>query len=486
MTTREIADTTSRPPWGLPLAVGAVALAVAAACGQWTLTVAFDLPRGYAISGPLTSVVLAVVGALVLVRGRGHRHGYGVLVLLTGVLYATQGLAEAWVDLAWIARPDVEWPFALAAAWYQDTWMLLQMLLFLLLPALFPDGRPASPAWARAVRVTTAAWLVVIVAFLTMDRPLTGLFEDHPEIMVPNPLGLWPETTLDSPEITGIPWLAVSFVSVVIGIGSLVSHWRRDEGVVRPQFVVVGAGFFVLLVTTAIAGLNILLVEVMGVDLGLTGPVTMAFGLATVVCAVAFGVAVLRYRLFEIDLVVNRTIVYGLLTLGVVVTYAVLVIGVGAVLPGASDQGLALAATGVVAVAFDPARRRLQRQVNRVVFGLRDEPYELLAHLGEVVAGTGSPDDSLQTLVDTVATSLKLPWVAIELDQRDGHVVRAEHGSREAAGVGSCPCRSCTGTRRWVGCTPVRGRLVRRCDRRTANCWPTSPGRRAPLRRRRG
>jgi signal transduction histidine kinase len=417
------------------VALVGVGLAVVATAVQWSLSVAFDLSLLGAVPGSLAGVVFAMVGGLILVRGRGRR--YGLLVLLFGVVSTTQGLADAWVELAWVARPELEWPFAMAAAWYQDTWMVLWMLGFLLLPSLFPDGRPVSPRWARAVRWTTVAWLGLIVTLMTSKRELAGFFDGRTDVAPPlNPVGLWPATTIDTGDVFGGPWVVITLVSVVVGFGSLVVRWRRSDAHLRRQLVVVAAASCLLLVIVALNVLDTFLVEGFGVDLGLADMLTVAFGVAVVVWALAFGLAVLRHRLFAIDAVVTRTVTYGILTVAVVLTYVLVVVGVGELLPGASSGGLSLAATALVAVAFDPARRWLQVRVDRTLFGLRDDPWEVLARMGEVMAGIGPPDESLQALVESVATSLKLPWVAIDLHQHDARPVRAEYGTRATVGDG--------------------------------------------------
>ncbi len=183
-----------------------------------------------------------------------------------------------------------------------------------------------------------------------------------------------------------------------------------------------------LLTAAALDIVNQALVEVVGVDLGLSWVFTnLVFAVALVMLVVALGFAVLRYRLYDLDRVVNRTIVYGILSVGVIAMYVLGVVGVGRLFPAANNQGLALGTTAVVALAFDPVRRWVQGGVNRLMFGQRDDPYVVLSSLGDVMAGAGTPSETLQSVVETVARSLKLPWVAIELDQRNGQVVRAEH-----------------------------------------------------------
>ena len=115
-----------------------------------------------------------------------------------------------------------------------------------------------------------------------------------------------------------------------------------------------------LLATVALVMVDTLLLEALGIDLGLTPLVDVAFGAAVVIWSVALGLAVLRYRLFDVDMVLNRTIVYGTLTAALLTTYVLVVAGVGVLLPDAGGDGVAVVATGLVALAFDPARRRVQ------------------------------------------------------------------------------------------------------------------------------
>jgi signal transduction histidine kinase len=141
-------------------------------------------------------------------------------------------------------------------------------------------------------------------------------------------------------------------------------------------------------------------------------------------------VAVLRYRLFDIDLIINRTLVYGVLTLIVGGLYIV-VVGIVSGLFNMSDNlPAALLAAGVVAIAFQPLRERLQRAVNRLIYGERDEPYQVLSRLGQRLQATLAPDKVLPTIVETVAQALKLPYTAISLEQGGGSEIVASYGAR--------------------------------------------------------
>jgi signal transduction histidine kinase len=129
----------------------------------------------------------------------------------------------------------------------------------------------------------------------------------------------------------------------------------------------------------------------------------------------AIGVAIFRHRLWGIDLIINRTLVYGTLTLSVIGLYMLVVVGLGTLIQAQGNVLLSLLATGVIAVLFQPLRLRLQRGVNHLMYGERDDPYVVLSHLGSRLEATLLPEKVLPTIVETVAQALKLPYVAIAL-----------------------------------------------------------------------
>jgi signal transduction histidine kinase len=152
------------------------------------------------------------------------------------------------------------------------------------------------------------------------------------------------------------------------------------------------------------------------------------------VCALSLiplsiGVAILRHGLFDIDLIISRTLVYASLTASVVALYVVVVGGLGTLLQARDHPIISLIAVGFVAVLFAPLRDRLQRGVNRLTYGERDEPYKVLSRLGQRLEGALAPDAALATIAETIAQALKLPYVAI-FAERDGEpVTAAEYGT---------------------------------------------------------
>ncbi|MDQ6695126.1 MAG: GAF domain-containing sensor histidine kinase, partial [Chloroflexota bacterium] len=150
--------------------------------------------------------------------------------------------------------------------------------------------------------------------------------------------------------------------------------------------------------------------------------------LATPCLALAFGVAMLRYRLWEIDQLINRTLVYGFLTVLVVGAYILMVSIPGALMHTSSNALIPLLATGVVAVLLHPLQVRLQRLVNRLMYGERDDPYAVLTRLGSRLEATLVPEAVLPTIVETVAQALKVPYAAVALKHGDTFTSAASYG----------------------------------------------------------
>ena len=257
--------------------------------------------------------------------------------------------------------------------------------------ALFPDGR-FVPRWTR--------WLVL--GYLVSQVPL---------ILPANPsfaLGQWPSLLLAVPIIV---------VEVVLLCAQVYRYRRVSSAVQRQQTKWV---LFALLVAIPIDVANVLPTLVFP-TFRQPGPghtLYIVFSEVTLPAIVlliplAIGFAMLRYRLWEVDLLINRTLVYGLLTACIIGLYLLVVVGLGALFSAWGNLLFSLMATGIIAVLFHPLRERLQRAVNRLMFGERDDPYRVLLRLGQRLETTLAPELVLPTIVETVAQALKLPAVAI-------------------------------------------------------------------------
>jgi len=134
----------------------------------------------------------------------------------------------------------------------------------------------------------------------------------------------------------------------------------------------------------------------------------------------SIGIAILKHRLFDIDLIVNRTLVYGALTALVIGGYVLIVGVLGTLFQAHGSLVLSLVATGIVAVLFQPARQRLQQGVNHLLYGDRDDPYAAIARLGRQLEAALAPEAVLPAVATTIREALKLPYAAIALQSDAG------------------------------------------------------------------
>jgi hypothetical protein len=300
-----------------------------------------------AFVGPVLSLVSATtVGAVLASRRPGHPVGWLLLVL--GLSLAWGGVAPAYAAYGLLARPGALPAAHAVARNYSITVVTAQTALsFVLL--LTPTGSLPSPRWRWWARVTAAAVAILLVALAVASGPL------DPQYQV---LGGPFDVRGQSGALLVVNQLALAFttLAVVVGAGSLVVRFRHAQGVERQQlrWVAWAAGLAVLGAVVALGG----------VAVGATAVVTWALSTCLAVLPLALGAAILRYRLYDLDHILSRTLTYGLLTLLLGGGYAVVVLGLGQLL--GRDSSLVVAgATLAVAGVFQPARRRVQQVVDR-------------------------------------------------------------------------------------------------------------------------
>ena len=157
----------------------------------------------------------------------------------------------------------------------------------------------------------------------------------------------------------------------------------------------------------------------------------------------AMAVAILRHRLYGLDVYVNRALVYTGLTVVLGGLYVAVVLGLARLLGENASLGIALPATAAVAVAFQPLRLRLQRGVNRLLYGQRDEPYTAISSLGRRLGEAVGQTEILSAMVETIADALRLPYVAVELPATRGWARRGPRrpGRRGGAAAAARPRR---------------------------------------------
>jgi signal transduction histidine kinase len=343
------------------------------------LTVDEPAPADFGFRGFQVIVTVPLVIVSLLLTSRRPDNPIGWLLGIAAGIAAVQLAAEGWAVFTLIGGADG--PGGEAAAWLQNwLWVPLTMCVAVFVVVLFPDGRLPSRRWR---------WLIVAGLLATV----TG---SAGQGLKPGPLENF--SLIDNPyALQGLsPDAADSLLSpillVILGAAaSLVVRFRRSRGQERQQIKVVAfAGVLTGLAMVA----NGVVEGVVGAGQA-SGAVNKAAQILTIMgltsIPVAAGIAVLRYGLFEIDVVINKTLVYAALAAFITVVYAGLVAGIGTVIGDRSNLAMSMAAAGVVAVGFQPARMRAQLLANRLVYGERASPYEVLssfsARLGETLAG---------------------------------------------------------------------------------------------------
>jgi hypothetical protein len=293
----------------------------------------------------LVMVSAATVGALVASRRPAHPVGW--LLLGVGLGLVVTELIQVYVDYGLLARPG-SLPGAryLAGFAYSTVLIWVSCAGFVLL--LTPTGSPPSPRWRWWARLAAAAPVVMVVGSVVQPNPLAPDYYGNP-LAVPALARV-----LVVPAVAGV---VVVLVSLLVGAGSLVVRFRRARGVERLQLRW-------LAYAAALAAGLLLVALVAGFLLANDNVAFASLSLGMALLPLATGAAILRYRLYDIDRIISRTLAYGLLTVLLGGGYAAVVLGLGQLL--GRDSSLVVAgATLVVAAVFQPARRRIQALVDR-------------------------------------------------------------------------------------------------------------------------
>ena len=324
---------------------------------------------GGTIVGLLTACAcagFALAGAVV--AARRPRNPIGWFVGVAGLFLSITSLSDVMYWHLAFGKPGGN-ASAERWLWIENwSWIPLAVLLFAMVPPLFPTGAPLTPRWRLVVWVGAAAGGLLLVTTAFAPGPL----KNYP--WVENPFGI------DGFGLGALIDLAsaVSVVAALAAVASLVFRYRRSRGVERQQLRWVTAAGCLLLVCFAVGAVMTALVS------EVAGFASLLFGLLALAGALA--VALLRYRLYDIDVVINRTLVYGALTAILAGTYVVSVLVLQLALGGITgDSSLAVAgSTLAVAAVFRPARAYVQDAVDRRFYRRR---YDVQRTLEAFTAG---------------------------------------------------------------------------------------------------
>jgi signal transduction histidine kinase len=399
-----------------PLALAGLSWAVAATATILAVgTAVLSAVSRDVLSAFLMPIALAYawMGCVLLARRPGHP--MGPLLCLVGLVNAVAALTFAYARYAVVLKPGAL-PLGTAMLW-TITWIQgpAASLTGLVLPLVFPTGRLLSPRWRPALWAALAFIPLWVAGYAFIPQSMGPYFR-----------GLQDPYTY--PSLDGL-FEAAQFLTVACGLAagaaaaaSLTVRWRRADRAGRQQL----KWFLAVL---PLAGISIIAQVIAPGSL-----VNVGLGaLAGVLMPAAIGIAVLRHRLYEIDILLSRTVLYGLLTAGVAGVYLG-VVTVADQLFGRAGHGTAVQvlATVVAAAALFPLRDRVQQRVDRLFYGDRGVPYEALARLGRLLEESAGTESALDSVVKTIADSLRLPYAALELRLGDGWRQAAVYGHATA------------------------------------------------------
>src|SRR5205823_4429122 len=286
-------------------------------------------------------------------------------------LYA--GLA---IDLGWTWLPAPDWIYWIG----QFSWVAVFQLFLVLLPLYYPDGRLPGRRWRVLL---WASALMVLIAFITALDPASA------PTGVVNPMGIGALAGVSN--FLFLPFLVVFLGTSLAAVLSLVVRYRRGNSQDRQQLKWLMAAAALLLLAFALQ----FLVPAFQND--------FLIPLVAPALPIAVGIAILRYRLYDIDFIINKALVYGGLAAVITAVYVLIVINIGALIGGSQRLWLSLLSTALIALAFQPLRRRAQRLANRLVYGRRATPYETLSQFSEHLSETYSHEDILDRMSRVLA-----------------------------------------------------------------------------------
>ncbi|MDQ6834903.1 MAG: sensor histidine kinase [Actinomycetota bacterium] len=357
-----------------------------------------------------TGLILVTTGVGLLIAARRPGIVIGWLLLASGLVLAIDLLAAPYGYYGLLTAPGALPAARLAVLWNQVDWPTL-FVGVTAVAFVFPDGRLPSARWRGPAALAGISYLGLMAVLLVSPDRFAAPFGS-----VSSPL----PTISPSLHVLGLPFWLGTLASLVAAAWSVRVRFPNASRPQRLQLLWFAYG--ALLIPLALV---VCVVEALAT--GAAGTATLiALSLAILAIPVCIAIAILRYGLFDIELVISRTLVFGTLTLCVVATYVAAVSGVDALIHRRGVGGLI--ATGLVAAGLQPLRLAVQGRVDRLVYGDRHDPYAALARLSTRLQSALASDQVVQTIVDSVAEALKLPYVAVEFARGDRIEVAAARG----------------------------------------------------------
>lgn len=335
-----------------------------------------------------------VVGILIL--SRHPKNPIGWICLAIGLTWGFDGVLSNYAGNSLGTDPSRT---ALAAALDSWLWIPAIGLMGTFLILLFPNGHLLSPRWKKLAWLSAITMVLASVAVVL--RPGSLANDGYPGLI--NPLGVRSLNWLLIP----LQWLLILIpLSIVASLVSLILRFRRARGTDRLQlkWLTGGAAAVALIYLVAmIASLGF------GTGNSANSPtwvqlVEDAALFSFALIPTAIGIAILKHRLYDINIVIHKTLVFGALAAFITAAYVAVVVGIGSVIGQGTEPNLALsvAATAIIAIAFQPVRERVQRLASRLVYGKRATPYEVLSRFAQTIASSYGTEELLPRTVETL------------------------------------------------------------------------------------
>ena len=329
-------------------------------------------------------VDLATVFAAGLVIARQPKNSIGWMLLFIGLAGQITSDIQLYSLLANTVHHKTLLGGTVSAwlgSWLFDPPLALLVTLVLL---LFPNGRLPSPRWRLVGWLSAASVILASVGAAVGAIPRSANF-------VVDSGGVLDTSSRIGPDVQALSILA--FACGVVCVAGLIVRFRRSRGPERQQLKWFTYGGVVF-----VAGVVVSVASVIGPGNNNAPAWANAIQqLSTVAVPIAIAIAVLKYRLYDIDVVISRTLVYGSLAVFITAVYVGIAVGIGTLVGSGGKPNLALSilATAVVAIGFQPVRERVQKVANRLVYGKRATPYEVLSEFSGRVAETYAADEVL-------------------------------------------------------------------------------------------
>jgi signal transduction histidine kinase len=335
-------------------------------------------PNSSSVAGFFAILAMSSVGALLAWRRPANRIGWLLLAIAFSAIFID--IPRLYAGFAVYVHPGLLpaalWVFLLG----QFVWIFLFTQLLVVLPLLFPTGTLLSRRWFFVLALAAIPVLLVVVA--SLDPAATA--------PLPNPIGVKAMAGFLNGGLQ-VPFSVIFVATSLLATGSLIVRFRRADERERQQIKWLLVAVFIVLGSFLVQSL---FPQLQNAPL---------LPLAAATLPVAIGIAVLRYRLYDIDLIINKALVYGGLAAVITAVYVLLVVGIGAMIGSNQRFLLSLLATAVIALAFQPLRQRAQQLANRLVYGKRATPYEALSQFSEHLSETYSHEDILDRMARILA-----------------------------------------------------------------------------------